>query len=37
MNIASLNTLTLVYIGVAIIAVGVALIIFIGNKSSKKD
>jgi hypothetical protein len=37
MNVNSLNTLVLVYIGLAVIAVGVILMIFLGNKPPKKD
>jgi hypothetical protein len=37
MNVGSLNTLVLVYIGVAVVAVGVILLIFLGNKPPKKD
>jgi hypothetical protein len=37
MNSDPLNFLALIYATVAIIAVGVALIIFIGNKPPKKD
>jgi hypothetical protein len=35
MNVNSLNTLVLVYIGFAVIAVGVAVMIFLGNKPPK--
>jgi|GEM_PF-1697566 len=37
MNIASLNTLVLVYIGIAIVAVGFILLFFLGNNPRKKD
>lgn len=37
MNVASLNTLVLVYIGIAIVAVGFILLIFLGNNHKKKD
>lgn len=36
-NVASLNTLALVYLTSAVIAVGVAVIIFLGNRPTKKD
>jgi len=37
MNLNSLNTVALVYIGFAIIAVGVIILIFWGNRPPKKD
>jgi len=36
MDVNSLNTLAIVYVGFAVIAVGVALVIFLGNRPTKK-